>query len=126
MTATKKVTNLKIGSDTMNIDEKTYVVIGIFSTAMAQISLKIASAHNLFNARWTICLLLSLVAYVVSFSSYYMSLKFFDISKIQPIMMASITSIIAVYGFASGESFDRLRMTGVMLSVLSIFLISKS
>lgn len=108
------------------LDAKAYVVIGIISTAMAQIALKSASAHNPFNSRWLICLLLSSLAYLVSFSSYYMSLKFFDISKVQPIMMASITALIAMYGLMTGENFDRFRIAGVIFSVLSIFLISKS
>lgn len=93
---------------------------------MAQILLKVASAHGVTQLKWAITLTLSLLAYAVSFSTYYMALKFFDISKVQPIMMASILSIIALYGFAAGEDFNRLRLAGVLLSILSIVLITKS
>lgn len=110
----------------MNIDPKTYVILGIISTAAAQILLKVASAHGVMQLKWAISLSLSLLAYAVSFSTYYMALKFFDISKVQPIMMASILSIIALYGFAVGEDFNRLRLAGVLLSILSIVLITKS
>jgi drug/metabolite transporter (DMT)-like permease len=110
----------------MNIDARTYVVVGILSTAMAQISLKISSAHTALQMKWALWLLLSLLSYGMSFFSYYMALKNFDISKVQPIMMAGIISIISLYGFAAGEDFNRFRLAGVVLSIISIFLISKS
>lgn len=110
----------------MNIDAKIYVIVGILATAIAQISLKISSAHKVMHFKWTMWLLLSLIVYAVSFLSYYMALKSFDISKIQPIMMAGIIAIIALYGYATGEDFNRLRLAGVMLAVMSIVLISKS
>ncbi len=110
----------------MNIDPKTYVFLGIISTAMAQIFLKAAGAHGVMQLKWVLSMSFSLLAYAVSFSTYYMALKYFDISKVQPIMMASILSIIALYGFAVGEDFNRLRLAGVLLSILSIVLITKS
>lgn len=110
----------------MNIDPRIYVVVGIVSTALAQILLKISGTYAVMQVKWVLSLLLSLVAYAVSFVSYYMALKFFDISKVQPIMMASILSIIAIYGFAVGEDLNRLRVAGVLLSILSIVLITKS
>lgn len=110
----------------MNIDPRLYVVIGIASTALAQILLKVSGTHTVMQAKWIVTLLLSLVIYAVSFVSYYMALKFFEISKVQPIMMASILSIIALYGFAVGEDLNRLRVAGILLSILSIVLITKS
>lgn len=110
----------------MIIDAKAYVIVGVLSTALAQISLKIASALTILQMKWALWLLVSLLAYCVSFFSYYMALKFFDISKVQPIMMAGIISIISLYGFASGEDLNRLRLAGIVLSIISIFLISKS
>ncbi len=110
----------------MNIGAKTYVILGIIATATAQIFLKIASAHSVMQVKWIICLLVSMLAYLVSFSTYYMALKSYDISKVQPIMMASILSIIALYGFAAGEDISRMRMAGILLSIISIVLISKS
>jgi drug/metabolite transporter (DMT)-like permease len=104
---------------------KFYVIIGILSTALAQISLKISSAHDVMRPKWAVWLILSLLAYVVSFLSYYMALKSFDISKVQPIMMASITSIIALYGLAVGEDFNHFRLAGIVLAITSVFLISK-
>lgn len=110
----------------MNVDAKSYVILGIISTAMAQIFLKIASAHSVMQIKWIMCLLASMLAYLVSFSTYYMALRSYDISKIQPIMMASILSLIALYGFAAGEDLNRMRMAGILLSILSVVLITKS
>ena len=102
------------------------VLVGIVSTALAQISLKLAGTHKVLHLKWSLWLLLSLTAYAVSFLTYYLALKSFDISKVQPIMMAGIIAIISLYGFATGENFDRMRLSGVILSIISIFLISKS
>jgi drug/metabolite transporter (DMT)-like permease len=110
----------------MNIDAKIYIIVGIISTAIAQISLKVSSGYNILNVKWVMWVLVSLFSYVISFVSYYMALKFFDISKVQPIMMAGIISIISLYGFAVGESFNRLRLAGILLSIVSVYLISKS
>jgi drug/metabolite transporter (DMT)-like permease len=103
-----------------------YVFIGIVATSAAQIFLKIAGTHEIFSARWSIYIFLSLATYSVSFASYYMALLHFDISKISPIMMASIVSLVALYGFAVGETFNYLKVTGIAFAILAIFLISKS
>jgi uncharacterized membrane protein len=108
------------------ISDKMYVVVGILATALAQISLKKAGQYEVMHLKWGVYLLLSLVSYVVSFLAYYMALKFFDISKVQPIMMASIVSIIALYGFFIGENFSHLRILGIILAIISVVLISKS
>jgi len=110
----------------MNMTGTYCVLVGIASTALAQIALKLAGKHTVLHLKWSLWLLLSLTAYAVSFLTYYMALKSFDISKVQPIMMAGIVTIISLYGFATGENFDRMRLSGVILSIISIFLISKS
>lgn len=110
----------------MTIDPKIYVVAGIVSTAMAQILLKMSSSQSGMNMKWFMSIFLCLFVYAISFLTYYMALKSFEISKIQPIMMASILSIIVLYGFAIGEDFNRLRVAGVLLSIVSIVLITKS
>lgn len=110
----------------MNLSANLYVVIGIVSTALAQICLKIATANSAFFVKWLSLLSLCLISYAVSFFSYYMALKYFDISKVQPVMMVSIVSIIAIYGYAVGENFNSLRLLGVVLAMGSIFLITKS
>jgi drug/metabolite transporter (DMT)-like permease len=103
-----------------------FVFFGIITSAAAQIFLKIGSSFELFQFRWYLHLVFSLLSYAIAFFSYYLALKYFDISKISPIMMASIVSIVAIYGFLSGESFTYSKIFGIILSFVAIFLISKS
>jgi drug/metabolite transporter (DMT)-like permease len=110
----------------MYIGAYIYVIVGILTTALAQISLKIATAHKILSPIWVMLLVLSLSAYAASFLSYYMALKHYDISKIQPLMMVSILSIISIYGFLAGESFNYWRISGLVLAMASIFMIARS
>jgi len=110
----------------MAIEPKLYVIIGIITTVIAQISLKRAGGEQSFVIAWYIWLILSAVFYAMSFVSYYFSLKHFDISTVQPIMMISIVALITVYGFISGESFSYYKIMGITVSLLSIYLIFKS
>jgi multidrug transporter EmrE-like cation transporter len=110
----------------MHFSPKMYVILGIITTVIAQISLKRAGGVDTLKSNWLILVSLSLSFYVMSFVSYYFALRNFDISTIQPIMMASIVTLIALYGFAVGESFNYLKAIGILLAAFSIFLISKS
>jgi uncharacterized membrane protein len=110
----------------MYIYSKLYVIIGIITTVAAQILLKIAGSHEIFKARWFFYIILSLSFYSISFLAYYMALRYFEISKVQPIMMVSIVSLVALYGFVVGESFNHLKLSGIILAIIAIFLISKS
>ena len=103
-----------------------YVLGGIVITAAAQIFLKVGSAAEAFHRRWFSFLLLSLASYILSFVSYYLALKHYDISKVSPIMMASIISLVSLYGFLAGEALSLLRVMGILAAILSIVLISNS
>ena len=109
----------------LNLDPKIYVVIGIVTTAVAQIVLKRAGGIKYFKAESLILLGLSVAFYVLSFVSYYFALRKFDISTVQPIMMVSIVGLITLYGALSGESFSFFKVAGIVVACLSIFLISK-
>ena len=111
---------------TMTIDPRLYVIIGIVTTVIAQISLKRAGVEQQFVLGWYGWLSLSVVFYAMSFVSYYFSLRYYDISTVQPIMMVSIVAMITLYGFFAGESFNYYKFAGIIVSVLSIFLISKA
>ncbi len=103
-----------------------YVIAGIITTVTAQIFLKVAGQCNLFKIKWFLFIFISLSSYAISFLSYYMALKYFDISKIGPIMMASTVALIALYGFTTGEPFNNLKISGIIMAIISVFLISKS
>jgi drug/metabolite transporter (DMT)-like permease len=110
----------------MDLTPKVYVIAGIITTVAAQIFLKRGGAFEAFKRNWLICIFLSLFFYAISFLTYYLALKHYDISMIQPIMMVSIVALIALYGFMVGESFNTLKLFGIVLAVLSIFFISGS
>lgn len=103
-----------------------YVVIGIIVTAAAQIFLKRSSAYEVFALKGLLYLSMSIFCYLMSFISYYLALKYFDISKISPIMMIGIVSLVAVYGFLAGESFNFIKVSGIILAIISIVLILNS
>lgn len=109
-----------------SINPVSYVVAGIIVTAAAQIFLKKSSSFELMSVKWCLYLSLSLFSYFLSFVTYYLALRYFDISKISPIMMASIISIIALYGYWAGESMSLSRVFGIVLAVISIVFISRS
>lgn len=103
-----------------------YVIAGIITTVAAQIFLKVAGQCNIFKIKWFLFIFISLSSYAISFISYYMALKYFGISKVAPIMMASTMVLIALYGFATDEPFNQMKLFGIALAIISIFLISKS
>jgi len=109
-----------------NIDPKLYVIIGIVTTAVAQISLKRAGMADPFKETWLLFVFLSMFFYAMSFISYYFALRNFDISTVQPIMMVSIVALITLYGFFAGESFNYYKISGIIIAALSIILISNS
>ncbi len=113
-------------SVTRSINPALYVVLGIFITAAAQILLKMGSSFEILKPKWFIYLFFSLTCYSVSFVAYYLALRYFDISKISPIMMSSIICIITVYGFFSGEQINLSRLFGIAMAIISIVFIYKS
>ncbi len=110
----------------MQIDPRLYVIIGIITTAIAQISLKRAGMAVPFKEVWFIFVFMSMFFYILSFLSYYFALRSFDISTVQPIMMVSVVALITLYGFFTGESFNYYKISGIIVAALSIILISKS
>ena len=110
----------------MNISPVLFVIIGIAATSLAQILLKIGSSSAILSKGWIAFLLISLITYSISFVCYYLALRFYNITKISPIMMASTVSIVAAYGFLVGENINVSKLIGIVLAIFSIVLISKS
>ena len=110
----------------LSLHPSLFVVVGIVTSALAQILLKRGSAFELLELKWIFWIVLSAISYFIAFLAYYLALKFYDISKISPVMMVSIVSLVAAYGFLTGESFRFVKLFGIILAIVSIFLISKS
>jgi len=107
------------------INPKLYVIIGIATTALAQISLKLSSGIMHFQFNWFIFIFMSISFYLMSFVSYYFALRSFDISTVQPIMMVSIVALITCYGFFAGENFNLYKVSGIIMACISVVLISR-
>ena len=110
----------------IQIDAKLFVISGIITTAIAQISLKRAGSLEALTFNWGCLFLASIFFYGISFVSYYFALKSFDISTVQPIMMVSIVALITIYGFFAGENFNYYKFFGIAMACFSIILISKN
>ncbi|HEY5599213.1 MAG TPA: hypothetical protein VIK48_00870, partial [Candidatus Manganitrophaceae bacterium] len=93
-----------------------FPMIVIMTNSFAQILLKMGSGFIPLSAKWSLFLFLSLSFYFVSFFGYFLILKFIDISKIAPIMMVGTISVIAIYGFWMGESFNVKKLIGIVLA----------
>jgi len=109
----------------LHANPKIFVVVGIISTVCAQVFLKHSGAEEFLKTKWVIFLSLSIIFYAVSFVSYYLALKSFEISMVQPIMMASIIVLITIYGYFAGEQFNSYKISGILLACVSILLITK-
>jgi drug/metabolite transporter (DMT)-like permease len=102
-----------------------YVLLGIAVTAAAQIVLKSGTRHVPLEGTWFAYIGTSLFLYGLSFLTYYLALRYYDISTIQPIMTVSIMAIIAIYGLLAGEAFGSKKAIGIVLGVASVFFISR-
>lgn len=109
-----------------SINPITFVIIGILTTSIAQIVLKIGSSFNVLSKHWLISLCLSLITYIISFVCYYLALRYYDVSKLSPLMMVSTVLIITLFGFYSGENISTMRLIGIFLAIMCILFISRS
>jgi len=100
-----------------------YVISGILSSSLAQICMKRATLFEGRQVFWISCILASISCYIFSFLAYYMALKYFTISKISPIMTVGVLLIVVFYGIWAGESVSAQHALGLMLGVVSIYLI---
>ena len=109
----------------LSINPRLAVVLGIVTTVAAQVLLKRAGAEPLFRLNWYLLMVLSLGSYALSFLSYYIALRRFDISTVQPIMMVCIVALVSLYGILSGEKFTLSKIAGIVLAASSVFLMSR-
>lgn len=109
----------------MTIPPKIFVIAGILTTAAAQIFLKKAGIFEVFKLKWTVYMLLSLSFYALSFGTYSVALRHFEISTVSPLIMSSTVALIVLYGFFTGEAFNPMKTLGILLALVSILLITR-
>ena len=99
------------------------VIVAVFATAFAQVLLKKASYYDIRSASWLLLMGISACSYAASFVLYSRILKYFQLNKIYPAMTVGQLILVTVYGLWIGEVIDTRHALGLMLGVLSIFLI---
>lgn len=99
------------------------VLIGILTTALAQILLKKASDFETWTSPWLAWIGLSAVVYVVSFILYSRILKYYALNKIYPVMTVAQIMVITLCGILMGEAIGGRHALGLLLGVISIYLI---
>jgi multidrug transporter EmrE-like cation transporter len=100
-----------------------FVAIGIAATAFAQILLKESSHHGVMGTPWIAFMIVAAASYALSFLLYALALKTYPLNKIYPTMTVAQLAIVTVYGLAVGEAIDLRHAAGLVLAVVSIYLI---
>jgi drug/metabolite transporter (DMT)-like permease len=99
------------------------VVMGVLTSASAQIMLKRATQFEILTKAWFLYIFLSVFLYFISFALYFYILRVFPISKIYPVMTICVIILITSYGFFIGEHIPIKQMVGLVLGMCSIYLI---
>ena len=99
------------------------ILVGILTTAFAQVMLKKASGFEIRTSSWIVWMGLSAVSYTVSFVAYSRILKYFALNKVYPAMTVAQIVIITLYGLWAGEAIDTRHALGLAFGVVAIYLI---
>jgi len=99
------------------------ILVGILTTAFAQVMLKKASGFEIRTSSWIVWMGLSAVSYTVSFVAYSRILKYFALNKVYPAMTVAQIVIITLYGLWAGEAIDTRHALGLVFGVVAIYLI---
>jgi multidrug transporter EmrE-like cation transporter len=99
------------------------IVIGVLTTAIAQVLLKKASGFEIRTSSWIIWMGISAASYTVSFVAYSRILKYFALNKIYPAMTIAQIIVITLCGLWMGEVVGGRQVLGLLFGVVAIYLI---
>ena len=99
------------------------VIIAVFATAFAQVLLKKASYFDIKTHSWLMFMGVSAVMYAISFILYSRILKYYPLNKIYPAMTVGQIILVTIYGLWIGEVIDARHAAGLVLGMVSIYLI---
>jgi hypothetical protein len=106
-----------------NISSSLLVVLGMFTTALAQVLLKKAAFFEMRTNTWLIYMALSAISYAFSFILYSRILKYFALNKIYPAMTVGQIIVVTLYGLVVGEMVSGRHAMGLLLGGVAIYLI---
>jgi drug/metabolite transporter (DMT)-like permease len=100
------------------------IFLTIMLTAVAQVSLKKGAFFTLQQKEFYVFIGLGAILYIGTFFLQVYLLKFFDVSKLTPIL--TISSMLLIVGLGMwlfGETISLKQGTGIFLGAISIYLI---
>lgn len=107
----------------INISPSLLVILGMLTTALAQVLLKKAVYFEVRTISWLTYMAFSAVTYGLSFILYSRILKYFELNKIYPAMTVGQIMLITLYGLLIGEMVTGRHALGLLLGVVAIYLI---
>jgi multidrug transporter EmrE-like cation transporter len=104
------------------------VILGILTSAFAQIFLKISAnkSDDIVNLYLNPYVLGGIISYGISFILYIYILKKFPLSSISPIMVGGTTAIVLIAAYFMGESITSYKLLGIFAIVFGIWIIFTS
>jgi len=96
----------------------------VISAVVAQVLIKKASLSIPFEKKWISMILLSIAAYGITFLLQAYLMRLFPLSKIAPAAAMAIMVLVFICGvLLFGEIISSKQIVGVLLGVVSIYLI---
>ncbi|MFH1050387.1 MAG: EamA family transporter [bacterium] len=100
------------------------IFLTIMLTAIAQVSLKKGAFFTLQQKEFYIFVSVGAVLYICTFFLQVYLLRYFDVSKLTPVLTIASMLLIVVLGiFLFGESLSIKQGAGIFLGAVSIYLI---
>lgn len=99
-------------------------ILSVLSAVLAQVIVKNASFNELYSKKWIILILISITVYGLAFILQSYVFRLFPLSKIGP--PSAIAVMVLIFGCGViffGESIHIKQIAGVILGMISIYLI---
>jgi len=101
-----------------------FIVLGISSSAIAQMFIKKASGLSFGNVSFFIYFCLAGMFYVASFGLYTLVLKYFPITKISPVMTLGTMTMVVILGILMFHEIITVKQViGMVVGAVAIVLI---
>jgi multidrug transporter EmrE-like cation transporter len=104
------------------------VLLGILSSAFAQIFLKVSAnkSDDIVNLYLNPYVLGGIISYGISFLLYIYILKKFSLSSISPVMVGGTTAVVVIAAYFMGENITSYKLAGIFAIVFGIWIIFTS
>jgi len=100
------------------------IFLAIMLTAIAQVSIKKGTFYTLQQKEFYIFISIGAVLYIGTFFLQVYLLRYFDVSKLTPILTIASMLLIVVFGMILfGESISLKQGAGIFIGAISIYLI---